>query len=220
MAVLRNASSNRAYWVGNFVEINQRAIAKWDRWPDYWVIPDGQPNQVGRDALLRVLTLGEIEVRRAESGLNVGSRSYAAGSYVIPMNQPAASSGANPSRGAGLPAGLLDPDDGSPRRPYDVSAHTLPMLMNVQAAAVSGVGTLTLSKPIKPVALEYQAPSWLVGAAAPRIGLYKGSRESIAAGWTRWLFDQHGIGYVPLTDADLGNGDLARRFDVVIFGSD
>jgi hypothetical protein len=57
----------------------------------------------------------------------------------------------------------------------------------------------------------------LLGGEAPRIGLYRGYRESLAAGWTRWLFDSHGLRYTSLSDADIREGDLERRFDVVIF---
>src|SRR5690606_10711360 len=101
-------------------------------------------------------------------------------------------------------------------RPYDVTAHTLPLLMGVEAIPVGEGITVELSAPIEPVSVHYAAPSWLTGRSAPRIGLYRGSREPPATGWTRWLFDQHGVEYVSLSDEDVRRGDLGRRLDVII----
>lgn len=50
----------------------------------------------------------------------------------------------------------------------------------------------------------------------PRIGLYQSWVASMDEGWTRWIFDQNGIPYTRLVDADIRKGDLNRRFDVVL----
>ena len=50
----------------------------------------------------------------------------------------------------------------------------------------------------------------------PRIGLYQSWVASMDEGWTRWIFDQNGIPYVRLVDADIRKGDLNRRFDVIL----
>lgn len=50
----------------------------------------------------------------------------------------------------------------------------------------------------------------------PRIGLYQSWVPSMDEGWTRWLFDQNGIPYTRLVDADIRKGDLAQRFDVIL----
>ena len=50
----------------------------------------------------------------------------------------------------------------------------------------------------------------------PRIGLYQSWVASMDEGWTRWIFDQNGIPYTRLVDADIRKGGLNDRFDVVL----
>jgi hypothetical protein len=50
----------------------------------------------------------------------------------------------------------------------------------------------------------------------PRVALYKSWAPSLDEGWTRWLFEQDGIPYTSIVDADIRKGDLASRFDAVI----
>jgi hypothetical protein len=50
----------------------------------------------------------------------------------------------------------------------------------------------------------------------PRIGLYQSWVASMDEGWTRWIFDQNGIPYTRLVDADIRKGGLNERFDVVL----
>jgi hypothetical protein len=216
MALLKNAARNRRYWVDNFHEINRRAVERWDGWPSHWVIPAEQRDPVALDAVLRILTFGSVEVHRAEQPFSVATRSFPAGSYVVPMNQPYASWAQTMLEVQDYPD-LRDSPDGPPTRPYDVTAHTLPLLMGVEAIAVEDPLTVSLSAPIPVPPLRYRAPAELTGAGAPRIALYKGWRETMPAGWTRWIFDQHGLAYDSLHDADLRRGDLNGRYDVIIF---
>ncbi|HUX68130.1 MAG TPA: M14 metallopeptidase family protein [Terriglobales bacterium] len=51
---------------------------------------------------------------------------------------------------------------------------------------------------------------------APRIGLYQSWVPQIDEGWTRWIFDQDGIRYTRVVDADLRRGNLRQRFDVIL----
>ncbi len=50
----------------------------------------------------------------------------------------------------------------------------------------------------------------------PRIGLYQSWVPSMDEGWTRYIFDQNGIPYTRLVDADIRKGSLNDRFDVVV----
>ncbi len=59
----------------------------------------------------------------------------------------------------------------------------------------------------------------LTDLRTPRVGLYKPWTASMDEGWTRWLFEQHEIPFVTLTDAELRAGDLAQRLDVIVLPS-
>lgn len=63
------------------------------------------------------------------------------------------------------------------------------------------------SSPVTGTALEVKLP---------RIGLYQSWVPSMDEGWTRWIFDQNKVPYTRLTDADIREGHLNQRFDVIL----
>lgn len=54
---------------------------------------------------------------------------------------------------------------------------------------------------------------------APRIGLYQSWRSNMDEGWTRYVFDDFGIPFTTLHNADV-QGNLNRRFDVIVFANE
>lgn len=219
-ALLTNAARNRRFWLENFYRINARAVESWDSWPDAWVIPANQPNRAGLSYALRILTLADVEVHRAAAPFSAGGRQFAAGDYVIPMQQPYASFAQTMLEVQKYPD-LREYPGGPPRRPYDVTAHTLPLLMSFDAVAVERWegDRPRMSDPIPEQDWSFTLPSPLTGRTAPRIGLYKGWQETMEAGWTRWVFDQHGLRYDTLHDARIRAGNLGRNYDVIVLQS-
>ena len=210
MALLVNAAKNRRFWLENFYRVNERAVAGWDSWPAAWVIPGGQENEVGVQSVLRTLTMGDVEVRRAGGDFSAGGVTYAAGSHVVVMRQPNAAFAQTMLTVQEYPD-MREYPGGPPKRPYDVTAHTLPLLMGVEAAALEAEPEVALSDPIEVPAVEYRPPDALTGPNAPRVGLYKGYDEPMIAGWTRWMFDTHGMRYDSLHDARMRAGVAGRR---------
>lgn len=215
MALLTNAARNRRYWLENFLGVNERAVEKWDEWPDAWVIPDGQENAPGIAYALRVLTMADVEVRRAESAFAVGGIDFPAGSWVVPMRQPYASF-ANTMLEVQYYPDLREYPGGPPQRPYDVTAHTLGYLLDFDAVAVDGTIGVALSDPIPVPDFDFALPGHLVGDSAPRVAMYKSWDEPMPEGWQRWVFDQHDMVYDTLHDADIQRGALSD-YDVLIF---
>ena len=215
MAVLTNAARNRHYWLTNFYAINKKAVDRWPQWPAAWVLPPDSQN-TGLTAVLRILTMGDVEVHRALTGFSAGGRSVPAGSYVVPMNQPYASFAQALLERQHYPDLRLYPG-GPPQPPYDVTAQTLPLLMGVDAVPVQALPTVQLSAAIPVPTLTYPTPAAFAGRKGPRIGVYKSWNEPISEGWTRWVLDQHKIAYDTLHDADVQKGDLAKRYDVLLF---
>ena len=215
MALLANAARNRRFWLENFVRVNRRAVDRWPEWPRAWVIPAGQGNGKGVDAVLRILRLGDVEVHRAEAPFTAGGRTFPAGSWVVPMGKPYASFAQAMLERQEYPR-MLDYPGGPPTRPYDVTAHTLPLLMDVEAVPVREAPGVALSPVVPAPEMRYTAPEGLRGRGAPRIGVYKSWAEPMAEGWTRWTLDRHGIRYDTLHDADVRRGGLARRYEVIL----
>jgi len=82
-----------------------------------------------------------------------------------------------------------------------------------------------LAAKLAPLAAKDSAALEAVGTApsgealalrAPRLGLYQSWVPQIDEGWTRWIFDQDGIAYTRVVDADLRRGNLRQRFDVIL----
>ena len=220
MALLSNAAKNRRYWLQNFYRINERAVNGWDAWPAAWVIPADQDNETGLAYVLRILRMGDVEVFRAARTFKADGESMPPGTYVVPMNQPYASFAQTLLEVQQYPD-LREYPGGPPRRPYDVTAHTLPLLMNVSATAVQDLDPDVVealeTAPIETPDFVFQLPEAFQGEAAPRIALYKSWREPMGAGWTRWVFDQYELPYDTLRDARIRAGDLRQDYDVILF---
>ncbi len=221
MALLDNAAKNRRFWLENFYEIGTRAVAGWDRWPEAWVIPASAANlgnRAGLNYLLRVLTMGDVEVRQAGAPFEAGGEPFPAGSWVVEMSQPYAAFAQTMLERQEYPD-LREFPGGPPLRPYDVTAHTLPLLFGVSAVPVEDLPEVGLSGPVDVPDWAFSLPPALAGQDAPRVAVYKGWQEPMEAGWTRWVFDQHGMAYDTLSDADIRAGGLRASYDVILLQS-
>ena len=222
LALLSNAAKNRRYWLENAWGVNQRAVEKWEAWPEAWVIPaaasgGGEPTG-GIAYALRALVMGDVEVHRAEEAFTADGIDFPAGSWVIPMRQPYASF-ANTLLEVQRYPDLRAYPGGPPLAPYDVTAHTLPYLLDFEAIAVSEPVRVRLSEPIEAPDFDFRLPEHLTGPDRARVGIYKSWQEPMEAGWTRWVFDRHEMVYDTLHDADVQRGGLAERYDAILLQS-
>ncbi len=218
MALLKHAALNRQIWVRNFLTVNERATEGWDEWPYAIVIAEDQENDIGLNAMLEILHRGLVEVRRAETSFQAEGETYPAGTYVIVNRQPYASFAKALLERQEYPDLRLYPG-GPPRPPYDVTAHTLPLLMGVDVAMVEDEFDVALSEPIGRTTPNYWYDGLSVenpGRVTPRIALYKNYNVSMDEGWTRWILDKWRIPYISLVDSVLRGGNLHQRFDAII----
>jgi hypothetical protein len=160
--------------------------------------------------------MGGVEVHRAQAPFSAAGRQFAAGAYVIPMKQPYASFAQAMLEVQHYPD-LREYPGGPPKRPYDVTAHTLPLLMNIDAVSVQDLPSppaLSAALPAQP--LKHALPPELTGNRAPKIALYKSWQEPMESGWTRWVFDQYRLRYDTLKDARIRTGNLKNSYDVIV----
>jgi hypothetical protein len=132
-ALLTHAARHREYWLSTFLAVNRRASARTD--PFAFVLPPGHDDPLAAAELRRVLLTGGVEIGRATEPFVAGGRHFPAGSYVVPMAQPYSAFAKALLERQDYPD--LRPAPGAaPQRPYDVTAHTLPLLLGVEAVTV------------------------------------------------------------------------------------
>jgi hypothetical protein len=219
-ALLVQASLERGKWLESFARVGERAVEGRgapgrDDWPVAYLIPTSQPDTASLETMLRILQRGQVEIRRTRAPLTVGGASYPAGTYAIFMAQPY----------GGFAKALIEvqhyPDlreypGGPPKRPYDVTAATLPLIMGVHVAAVSDTLAVATSAPIAPIAPPKLEVPGLSGKTSRRIAIYRSYDPSMDEGWTRFIFDQYHIPFTGIVDRDVRAGKLHDRFDVII----
>jgi hypothetical protein len=120
---LYNAALHREELLRSFYKVGQRQIARNDPWG--FVVPAQQRDPGATRKLLETLRFGMVEIGKAADG-----------SAVIPMRQPYSGWAKALLERQHYPEEHLYPG-GPPKRPYDVTAHTLPLLMGVDAKPIS-----------------------------------------------------------------------------------
>ncbi len=213
-ALLENAARYRDRWLRSFFTVEGRAVRGWKGWPYAYVLPRQHQDSVGLATLLGILHRGQVEIRTALHPIVLGGQRFAAGSYVVVLRQPYAAFAKTLLEPQRYPDLRLYPG-GPPLPPYDVTAHTLPLLMGVTAVAARDSLKLGLSVPVEPPAPALGHPP-LAGPDAPRVGLYRSYAAPIDEGWTRWVFDTWKVPYVSVVDSVVRAGKLNDAFDVII----
>ena len=128
-SLLYTAAARREEFLRNFYRVNKRNSERRD--PYAFVISSQQRDPDATRRLLETLRFGDVEIESAREAFQIGTRQYPAGSYVVRMQQPFSGFAKTLLERQQYPDLRLYPG-GPPRRPYDVTAHTLPLLMGVE----------------------------------------------------------------------------------------
>ena len=219
-ALLVEAAKDRRAWLESYVALGDRAMSPAREWstspvPTAFVIPKQKQDPQALQRLLWTLQHGQVEVRESTAPIAVGSVTYPAGSYVISTTQPYGGYAKTLLERQKYPD-LREYPGGPPKRPYDVTAHTLPLLFGVDVAAYTGAEP-SVTAPVAAVAEPtYSVPELSRKTGIPRIAIYRSFASTMDEGWTRWMFDSYGVAFTSITDTDVRAGNLGGRFDVVI----
>ncbi|MBS1797609.1 MAG: hypothetical protein JSS81_27545 [Acidobacteria bacterium] len=196
--LLKHASDNREKWLTRFYAIGKEAVRPRRKGELYGFRFAGDEFE-----LRNILQRGGIEVE------NVKSLDFDFPDFFVRMAQPYGNFAKALLEKQTYPD--LKDKDGNPIPPYDVTAHTLPLLMGIKVTPVFS--------PLKTV----QPESFLTGckgATYSNIGLYKSAMAPIDEGWTRWYLDKPDcikFDYVSLTDAGLRKAGLKSEVKTIIF---
>ncbi|HEX7316820.1 MAG TPA: M14 family zinc carboxypeptidase [Pyrinomonadaceae bacterium] len=123
-------SNNKERFLQNFYLKSKRAVAKAsNEGPAAYVLPADDPRPVEAADAVNLLRLMGVEVHAAKNDFNVGEQKFAAGSYVVRMDQPY-------SRMADM---MLDTQfyNVSDPRPYDDTGWTLGAMRNIKTVRVT-----------------------------------------------------------------------------------
>jgi hypothetical protein len=218
-ALLAQAADDRALWLSSYSQVQRNAVAGKrapgrSDWPASIVIPAQPARDTAVNAALRIMQRGQVEVRQASSAFTANGRSFPAGSYVIHTAQPYGSFAKTLLEVQRYP-NLHEYPGGPPKRPYDVTAHTLPLLYGFEVAMVPDSVTVTTTA-VAPVPTTRWVAPGLSDSRARRIAIFKNASASMDEGWTRWVFDQYRIPFTLVTARDIRAGNLTSRFDAVI----
>ena len=132
-SVLYNAALRRDELLRNFYRIGQRVMER--NAALSYVVPRQQHDPAAMARLLGVLEFGEVEIERARAEFTAAGQTYHEGDYVIRLGQPYGAFAKTLLERQDYPD-LREYPGGPPRRPYDVTAHSLPLLMGVEARLI------------------------------------------------------------------------------------
>ncbi len=143
-AVLTNAAQLRENWLRNFYRIHKKAVNRTEA-PFAFIIPKQQRDISTAIKMVRILQMGDVEIHKANSTFTLNGKQYSDGSFIVFMAQPF----------GGYAKALLEKQvypeirayPGGPlKTPYDVVAHTLPLLMGVKTVQVKDSFNVSVTK--------------------------------------------------------------------------
>ena len=218
MAMLDHVARNHDQWKLTSFRVLDRASRGWDGWPWAFVIPAAGQDQTALASLLEILRRGQVEIQVAREPFMLGGTRYSPGTWVVVLRQPFAAFAKTVLERQQYPD-LREYPGGPPQRPYDVTAHTLPLLLGVRVVTAVESLPVPLARPAELPAPAYRAAGLSAGTrarGAPRLGLYRSWVPVMDEGWSRWLLDSYGIPYESVTDSIARAGSLGGRFDAII----
>ena len=224
-ALLDAVSEGREQWLSTFSRVSERAVQGRRSYqggaPAGYVISTEGADPAAVRTLLNILRRAQVEVSRTTSRsrtITDGASKQvevAAGSLVVPLAQPYGAFAKALLERQVYPD-LREYPNGPPRRPYDVTAHTLPLLLGVRVNAFEqdSMPASTIEREAIDTTAMPAVPGLTGGTR--RIAIYRSFDPSMDEGWTRWVFDQYRIPFTTVTDRDVRAGKLRERFDVVL----
>jgi hypothetical protein len=202
--LLRHAAENREQWLRRFYEIGKDAVRPRKNGELFGFLIPPTDNS---SKLLAILNLGLVDWDTTGS-FRLKGTTYPKGTSIVRMDQPY----------SGFAKALLEiqkyPDlrnsGGHPITPYDVTAHTLSLLLGVK---------------VEPIFAPFRYRSMsLVGGGGPagaridaKLAVYKSHIPSMDEGWTRFLLERQSVyWYSSINDSEIRSGGLLAKFNTIL----
>ena len=231
-AGLEQMAKYRHRWLENFHRVHRDWVER-DEAPYAFVVPAEQHDPFAAYELLEILHFGEVEVHRAQSPFVADGIEYPTGSWVVLLAQPYGAFAKTMLERQQYPD-LRRYPGGPPLPPYDVTGHTLGLLMGVDVRPVEVPFTANLERLaeiVPPAAPLPDPPGWAFAvppasnAAVMAVTRLQDagvsvlrSAEPFAEGSTPFAA---GTWLVPRgADAEQILGDVARETGLAVFALD
>ncbi len=225
--LMKHAAENREAWLKRFYEIGKDATRPRKEGELFAYVFSRNPKEFVKEQdsnlgfvsrqhkLLYILNKAGVEIDEPKGLIN--NKRYPKYTSIIRLGQPYGSFAKTLLENQVYPD--LKDDNGSPIAPYDVTAHTLSLLMGVEFEEV-----------FKP--FQYRKPNYGIGSSGgrgcedpPRYAIYRSYMPSMDEGWTRWIFRQPngyeiGCGYVDnILNKEIidENGSKTKRPSAIVF---
>ncbi|HTF37485.1 MAG TPA: M14 family zinc carboxypeptidase, partial [Blastocatellia bacterium] len=230
-ALMRNAARYRERWLRDFYRVGKDAVRERKTGePFAFLIPpiekigagsgvqgSDSVQQLWQDGIIwrwiglkrleSIFERGQVEVITAPVAFNADGAQYPAGTKIVALAQPYGAFAKTLLERQHYPD-LREYPGGPPRRPYDVTAHTLSLLMGVRVLRVDT--PFNLPRVPSPFAKPLYSEEIIMKPPA-RLGVYKSFAPSMDEGWTRWILDQYKCAYSSVTDFDIRAGNLELK---------
>jgi len=214
--LLRHASQNREHWLQRFYEIGKEAVRprKNVELKALLIVPSKSEQRFSdslgtknSDQLLRILETGAVKTEPARR-FTLNGRVYPSGTEVVRAGQPYFVFAKTLLEAQHYPD--LRDVSGHPIAPYDVTAHTLSLLMGVEVNSVFG--------PLRFASLQSQPAGRNGGCGDGALrAVYRSHLPVMDEGWTRWVLDKQGCtNYVSIEDSQIRDADLKKFQTIVI----
>lgn len=205
-SLMNHAAENREHWLSRFYEIGKESVRP---------RKDGElfafvfPQSIGQFEIFPLLLQGGVKIDRADA-FTLKGKTYARGTAIIRMDQPYANFAKSLLERQNYPN--LRDESGQPISPYDVTAHTLSLLMDAEVE--------TAHEPFKYKQITVKdIPPYRQSRItyAQKIAVYKSHVASMDEGWTRWALESRAYQRLSsIIDKEMYAGNLRAKYDTII----
>jgi hypothetical protein len=210
-SLLTHAADNRVQWLNRFYSVGKDAVRPRKAGELFgYIFPDQYD-----DRIERILQRGGVEIQQAQA-FTLNGRSYPDNTRIVRLDQPYGMFAKALLENQEYPH-LLN-ENGTPIPPYDVTAHTLPLLIGEKVEPVTAPFTYRRSPRtvghLKPI------PECII---ITNTAIYRSSVPSMDEGWTRWVTGRTQCEYAKATEKNIRDNSLFadrsefRRVKRIIF---
>jgi len=182
-SLLNNAANEREKWLSRFYEIGKEAVRQRQDGEllGYRIKLNGNP-----EPLLKILEQGSViyGFEANQKTTKAGDGTYPSQNVLVGLDQPYGAFAKALLERQVYP-NLVD-ENGHPTPPYDVTAHTLPLLFDISVEPINSYKNL---KALKKANILFERGDCLLGSQN-KIGIYRSYIPVMDEGWTRWLFEK------------------------------